>query len=155
MRNLTFAILFAAAVVAQAPSAKAQIIEFAGSFVLAKLNQTCIDAGWTLGDRAMARFTPPKIGDNGSSTRLSYFFTNFAENYTLPKGSLSSKFKKVNGVGIGRGPFSFNSKMRVTRLSPKNIKASTTFIEMAGNIQDFDGIAGCNISFRGGFARRF
>ena len=99
-------------------------------------------------------FTPPKLGSNGASTRLSYYFRFFSENYTLPRGRLTSKFKKVNGVGIGRGAFSFTARLRLTKFTPKTVKSSTTFIDMAGQIRDFDGVANCNISFRATFTRR-
>lgn len=103
MRQVALAILFAAPVVAQAPAAKAQFIEFAGSFVLTKLNQTCIGTGCIPVDHAMARSTRQKIGDNASSARLSRLFTSFAENYTLPRGQLTSNFKIVHGTGTGWG----------------------------------------------------
>lgn len=153
MKRLLFAAMMLVAVTAQAPSASAQLFEFRGVFVVTALNQAC-EEFWDVGDTATARFFPPRMGDNGPYTILSYFFRFFAEKYTLPKGNLTNKFKKVSGAAIGWGLGTFEAKMRLTKLSPKNIKKSTTFIDMQGQIQDFDGLAGCNITFRGTFTRR-
>lgn len=153
MKRLIFTIFMLAAVTAHAPSASAQNVEFLGIFALTSVTNPC-KIFWSVGDTGKSRFTPPKLASNGSSTRITNFYVFFAENYTLPSGKLSNRFKTVSGNGLGRSQFTFSAKMRVTRLSPSKIKAATKFIDMEGEIQNFNSISNCTVKFRATYTKR-
>lgn len=136
--------------------AQAARIEFRGTFHITSANQTCIDAGSaSVGEILSLRYNPRNVGDNGPATRVSVFDRFFAENYTLPSGSLiGTVFQNVDGAGIARGLFTFPAQMRITAQQPATLQLSTVSVTLTGNIKDFDAEPGCQIGFKAtGYAR--
>jgi hypothetical protein len=133
-----------------ASSATAAQVEFRGGFCLTAVNAACAAEGWGIGCSA-TRYSPRRLGDNGERTRLSYFNTFFAENYTLETGNLvGNTFRTVAGTSVGRSGSQFTSQMRITEQdpSPADISDTSPFVTLVGNIRDFDGIPGCNVTFK-------
>jgi len=156
MKKLASIFLFSIFLIANASVASAQDVRFRGTFVIAKLNQACKDVGWILGDLAPSQFVPGEVGDN-TFTGLSYFFTFFAEGYRHvgPYTDLTEgDFVDVFGAGAGRSGFTFNATLKLNSVKPGNITPNTNFVRMVGQIENFDGVSGCNITFRGSYNRR-
>ena len=156
MRSLTAILLFSLFVTTNVDSASAQRVEYRGTFVLTKVNQTCIDNGWFVGTTATVRFRPGGVSTNGS-TGLSIFFPFFAEgyNYGGPVTDLTQgDFLDVSGAGLGSGgPYDIFAKLRLTNLKPKTIQATTNFVTAVGQFRGFD-VQGCNVTFRMAANRR-
>lgn len=144
---LAIAFLFSSAATALAAQ-----VEWLGYICITSnpLSAACVTDGIGLGECASLRFSPPNIGTNGTSTRLSLFEQHWAENYTLPAGSLvGTTFQTVNGTGTAKGVWTFNSQMRMTQTpAPANLTAATKTVTLTGEIQDYDGAAGCDVTFR-------
>ena len=157
MKKLIALGLFALIMMTQSTTASAQRVEFRGVVFFTSVTQPCIDeGGYNVRDYMASRFTPGGVGDN-TFTGFSYFFIHFAEsyrttdNYTqLTKGN----FVEVAATGVGRGAFDFGARMRFTSVKPAAIKANTNTLRLVGEIQDLDGIAGCNAKFRAAYNRR-
>lgn len=156
MKRITIATLMFAAFLATATTASAAIVEFRGVFVITALTSACEVFGWSVGSLAKSPYTPPNVGDNGPSTRLSIFFTIYAENYRLPSGALTSTFQNVDAGGLGRGLFTFDNqaKMRLTLSKPSTVTATTQYIRMKGQIKNFNDIPNCKVTFRAAYVQR-
>ena len=155
MKNLAIVLLSCLFTIVGVSTASAQTVEFRGTVIITSLNQACIDEGWVLGDIATSRFRPGGVGGN-SDTRLSYFFTYFAENYFYDGAyqDLIGVFTDVSGTGVDSRGFHFDAQLRITTVQPGTINADTKYVRMFGRIKDFDGWPGCNINFRGAFNNR-
>ena len=107
MKGLAYPILAAAVICTTVPSASAKPIEFRGAVCVTAVNAACLAEGIDVGCGSTLRFTPPNLNaDSGPATRVSYFSTFFAENYTLASGNLvGTKFKTVTGTAVGRSGF--------------------------------------------------
>jgi hypothetical protein len=156
MKKLASVFLFSIFLMANASVASAQDVNFRGTFVITKLNQACKDVGWVRGDLAPSQFVPGGVGDN-AFTGLSYFFTFFAEGYhysgpyiDLTQGDSVVVF----GAGVGPSAFSFNAGLKLNSVKPGNITPNTSFLRIVGQIENFNGTSGCNITFRGSYNRR-
>lgn len=139
-----------------AAGALAVNIEWRGGVCLTAVNPACSAIGWSVGDCGSLRFSPPNVGTNGSSTKFATFWgNNFAEAYTKATGSLiGTTFRTVNGVGVGRSGFTFTSTMRFTSQIPGAPTATSDAITIVGDIKNFDGTVGCNMSFRAAVTRQ-
>lgn len=153
MRIFAIILMFSLFTLANVSTASAQDVEYRGTFVITKLNDPCLD-DWASGDLAPSRFVPEGVGDN-TFTGLSYFFTFFAENYSYfgPFKDLK-KWAVVNGTFVGRSGGDFPASLKFDTVSPYRITEKTNFVTLSGRIKDFDGITGCDISFRAAYNRR-
>lgn len=128
--------------------------EFRGSLCISSVSAACTAEGWNVGDCLLLRYSPPNIGTNGPKTELSLLGQSFADNYSLPSGSLvGTVFKPVAGTHVGRTGYSFDSQMRITSQSPPP-SASSNSVTISGNFRNFGGTASCNIAFRASGTRR-
>src|SRR5439155_11126409 len=92
------------AVCVMASGAMAKTIQFRGAFCITSVTAGCTDDGWTIGCYETSRYSPRNLGDNGPSTKLSFFDTFSGRNYTLANGNLvGSTFRTVDGTGIANG----------------------------------------------------
>jgi hypothetical protein len=136
---------------AMASTASAAQIEFRGALCFTATNATCVAQGWNTGCYSVSRYAPRRLGDNGEPTRLSFFDTFFAENYTRESGDLvSDTFRTVTGTAVGRSGFQFTSQMKITTQQPppSKLTAESPSVAITGSINDFDGIPGCNVDFK-------
>lgn len=137
--------------------AAAQTVDFRGDGTLSGFSAGCAEAGIEPGSSfdTRIRFRPAGVGDNGKSTRVSFFFDYYASSYRYDKGKLGNSFKPVFGGGTGSTTFYFENtvKMRITKLSPANISVSTKKVSISGEIQGFDDYPGCNANFSGNLVK--
>lgn len=121
--------------------------EWLGYFCITSnpLPAACVADGIGLGECATLRYAPPTAA-NGSSARVSLFEAHWAENYTAAGTLASSTLVPVSGTGVAAGVWTFNASMKFTQ-TPPTVTAATKTISFTGNAKDFDGAAGCNITF--------
>ena len=138
-----------------ATGANAANVEFRGGLCLTAANAACNAAGWDSGECFQMRFAPPNIADNGPQTKLSIFGGTFSLGFELQSGSLiGTTFKQVDVTKVARGGGTFQSQMRFTSQSPAAPTATTNFINMIGNIGNWDDVTGCTVGFRAAVTRR-
>lgn len=138
-------------------SAAAQVVEFRGGGFLTNFTAACQEGGWGPGPVYVnARYRPPRLGDNGPSTRLAFYTGHYANSYTLPNGNHSNRFQPVNGGGTGSVTYFFQQqpRMRVTLQQPANVRRNTQSLRLKGAIRRFDDYAGCNVTFEINLTRR-
>lgn len=158
-RGSAFALASGLAVLlATAATGHAAKVEFRGGVYVSDFSEACAYSNWPVGGYKYAnvRYRPPKLGDNGPSTRLAFYFDFWATSFVLPKGALGKKFKKViaGGTASGTYEYPFNPRLRVTSLSPSKVTESTTEVAIAGEIQGFDEFEDCNVKFRASMTKR-
>jgi hypothetical protein len=125
-------------------------VEFRGSGYVQDFSEECAQGGYTEAVYVNVRFRPRGMGMNGRSTRISFFFPQFhASSYELPKGKLGKTFKNVVGGATGSATSFFSNKprLRIVEMDPADIKKRTDGLLMSGQIQNFDGIEGCEAYF--------
>lgn len=159
VRGSMFALASGLAVLmATAATGNAQKVEFRGGAYLSDFSEACADLDWPVDgyQYANVRYRPPKLGDNGPSTRLAFHFNFWSTSFALEKGKLGKKFKKViaGGTGSSTYPYPFNPRLRITSLSPGKITESTTEVVIAGQIRGFDEADDCDVSFRASMTKR-
>ncbi len=138
-----------------AAGANAATIEFDGGLCLTAANAACNAAGWSAGGCFSTRFSAPNIGTNGPQTQLSIFSGTFSLGFVLQSGTLiGTTFKQVDVTKVARAGGTFQSQMRFTTQSPAAPKATTNFINMVGDVNNWDDVAGCTVSFRAAAPRR-
>ena len=131
-------------------AARAKDVEFRGGGYFRNFTAACADTGFTDPAYANAIYRPRKLGTNGNSTRFAFFFPPFyATSYELPKGKLRKAFKPVVGGATGTVTefFAVKPKMRITEMTPPKPRAKTRSLSISGEIENFDGKAGCKVDF--------
>lgn len=133
-------------------AAAAVLVEFKGEFKVTAQNQICTDISGDLTVVTMKmRLMMPNLGDNDSRTSMSLIIDGIgAANYTLPSGNLfGTTFKSVNYTNVYRyaGSTPGASKLRFKVQKPETLTIDTPDIRIKGDIKNFDGDVGCNVSF--------
>jgi len=150
MTKLAAAFL-AGAIASASPSlARADVVDFRGGGWISNFTEACVEVGW--GPRTLyvnARYRPPRLGDNGPNTRITFLTSHYATSYLLPEGNLTNRFKPVRGGGTGAGTFFFSQdpQMRITLQQPRNVRPRTPSVRLRGQIRDFDNTPGCRVNF--------
>ncbi len=122
--------------------------EFRGAFCISTANAACKAQGWDKGWCPFFRYSPPNVG-NGVRTEISIFDDGFSTGYVLNNGSLvGTAYKPVTAIKVARGGYTYSSTMRITSQVPRTPLATTPFINLSGNISNWDEIAGCVVGFR-------
>ena len=137
-----------------ASSALAAQVQFRGAILITAATQACLDNDDAhVGDFFDMRYSPPNVGDNGVSTRMTLLDLGCAQNFTLASGSLiGTTFRTVSSAFICRGAGTGTAQMRITAQSPANLSAAN-FANITGNINTFFD-PGCNVQFRGAGVRK-
>jgi len=150
--RFAYAVMFMGVI---ASSVSAAEVDFRGGICITSAAAACSTGSWKVGDCLDMRYRPPGLLGNGPATRLSFFTNDFAENYTLPTGTLiGTTYKTVNGTAIEEVARTFTAQMRITAQSPATLTATSNFVSSTGNIQDFDAVTGCTVGFRASGTRR-
>ena len=139
-----------AALAFSAATVSAAQVTFRGVLQFTAVTQACLDAGdGQPGEVWFMRFSPPNLGTNGPSTRLTLFYElGGAASFTLASGSLvGATFKNIETTGIFRGVGSSPATMRLRTQVPAAPTDTTTAISITGDTTDFTGDAGCTVSF--------
>lgn len=150
--------LATALAVASGLAVSAETVEFRGGGYLSGLSQACQDAGWPSAGPFFvnARYQPPRLGDNGPQTRLSFYLSHYAAGYTLARGNLSRRFQPVAGGAVGPDAQMFDrpARMRVSQQTPANVRMGTPRLRLRGQIRRMDGVPGCTADFDVSLTRR-
>jgi hypothetical protein len=130
----------------------AVLVEFRGEFKVTAQSQICTDiSGDLTAVTFKMRLMMPNLGDNDSRTSMSLIIDGIgAANYTLPSGNLfGTTFKSINYSNVYRyaGTTPGASKVRFTVQRPQTLTIGTQDIRIKGDIKNFDGDVGCNVSF--------
>jgi hypothetical protein len=154
MRNLVITLLTSAALMGAAEAAQ---VNFQGDLVITGKAGTC--PGDPTGGHFFARYRPNIAGNpDNVGTKLTLFSPGFGLGFRLNTGNFnvgpSSAFKAVSDwVSLGGNFGAFGPVPRIRYLShaatPAGpVTANTQFINIVGQIQNFDEAAGCTITFR-------
>jgi len=149
-RPLTTIALAVALVMAGSATVSAQIVEYRGGGFLTNFTQACQQGGWGPGPAYVnARYRPPRLGNNGPSTRLAFYTGHYANSFVLPQGDLTNRFKAVSGGGTGSVTYFFAGRpqMRVTQQTPSTVRRGTAHLRLKGQIRRFDDYPGCRVTF--------
>lgn len=125
-------------------------VTWRGNMCVTAFTAACPAGDWELACYSMA-FRPPNLGDNGPNTLFAFGDEEFRYGMRLASGTLvGSTPKTVTQTTITTGGFSPPSgvTMRFATQSPASITTTTPNVFMTGVINNIDGYAGCNISFR-------
>jgi hypothetical protein len=144
MRGLLFALMASAALVGQADAAK---IQWQGPFIITGKIGAC-DYDPT-GEDFSVRFMPEIAGsENGPGGRFSLVGGHhYGYAFKLPSGNFDAQFRAVESVGWGAGFGPTDTRVRFISVAPA-ITANAPFLLITGQIRNFDGMAGCTVSFR-------
>ncbi len=131
--------------------AEAARARWQGSFIVKKATGTCLDYN-PVGSNGISRFEPQLAGtDNGPGSSFSFFYYGgHAAGFRLQSGVgvFTSAFKDVDNASIG---FDFGSDdtntvaVRFITQLPGTLKATTKFINIVAEIQNYDFMAGCTV----------
>jgi hypothetical protein len=146
MKTLALAALSMIGMVSAATAAR---VEFVGALNVTGVSAACTSAQETSVNQIyQMRYNPPNLGVTDPRTSVSLHEQGGSQNYTLPSGTLvGTTLQPVNGTGIYRQAVSFSASMDIATQAPATLKTSTKSVTITGEIDDFDGVAGCNVLF--------
>lgn len=132
-----------------APAGAQEIVEFRGFGYLQNFTAGCADTGWVGTPQFNVRYRPSGVGSNGPSSRLSFFDRFYAFSLRLQDGRFNRTWQQVDAGGTGSTTFQWENpaSVRVTRHAPSSIGATTPQVRLVGQIRNFDGVVGCNVTF--------
>lgn len=145
---------FAVVVLALASSttaASAARTEFVGAINVLTVTPACTNAQETSAHTIYhMRYNPANLGVVDDRTALSLHEQGGSQNYTLASGSLvGTTFQTVTGTFIYRLAGTYTTTMRFTSQQPATLSVSTPSVTFVGDINNFDGVTGCTVHFRG------
>jgi hypothetical protein len=141
--------LVAAAAMTVSTAEAATHVEFSGSFCITAANSTCTANGWTVGKCGATRYLPFNVGDDGTTTRLDVFFRTYAIDTYSPSANLVGlTYQPMTVTKVAGSGYQFSANARISAQSPVSPTNTTEFITMSGDVQNWDGITGCDISFK-------
>lgn len=131
----------ATAAAAQTPS------HFRGNACIQSVNAACAAEGWSVGNCATARFTPPNYGSNGNRTGLSLFWGYYGQQFTYAGGSMiGTTMRPLTVSQIGNGASTYNATGRIAAQAPAAPAAATVYLNNTLVINGFSGT--CNVTMR-------
>ena len=89
----------------------------------------------------------PNYNGGPNTTRVSFFLPYFANNFTLPTGTLvGTTFKQVNATGLGQSATGYKAQARIPAMTPAAPAPATVFVTATVDINGFDSDAPtCNV----------
>ncbi|MFH1793769.1 MAG: hypothetical protein ABIK36_07685 [Pseudomonadota bacterium] len=148
MRSIAGRLFFVGALLgAGATAAAAQANHFRGSACIQTVTAGCAAVGVTRGMCYDSRLRPPNYNGGPNSTRISFFLPYFANNFTLPTGTLlGTTFKQVNATGLGQSVTGFTARARIPAMTPAAPAPATVYVSATVDINGFDSDAPtCNV----------
>ena len=134
--------------------ASATYVEFNGSFCLTATNSACQAQGWNSGECLVTRYVPKGFNNGGAATNMSLFAHSYAVNFVSPSASLIGQtFQPVTVTKVCSIGYEFTANMRFTSQSPVSPTATTSFITIGGDIENWDGVTGCTVGFKAAYTR--
>lgn len=132
---------------AGATAASAQANHFRGSACIQTVTAACASVGVARGMCFNSRLRPPNYNGGPNSTRISFFLPYFANNFTLPTGTLvGAAFKQVNATGLGQSVTGYTAQARIPVMTPAAPAPATVYVNATVDINGFDSDAPtCNV----------
>ena len=133
--------------------ARAQTVEWSGFGFLSGFTEACAEIGYPVGGRIQVDtlFLPSGIGDNGTSSRLTFFERQYASSLVLSEGRFDNTWRRVQAGGLGADMEQWPRPTRVRARSqwPNNdtVNATTPHIRIVGGVRGVRGAADCDYSF--------
>ena len=95
-------------------------------------------------------YRPAGVGDNGTATHFAFGNDGFRYGLDLSSGNLvGTAYKPVSQTTVTAFGFTpSNVSLRFTSQKPSTLTATTTSVEIVGNVKNIDGEIGCNLGFR-------
>ena len=131
-------------------AATAQSNHFRGNACIQTVSAGCAAIGVTAGGCSTARYRPANYNGQGNSSRLSLFNPYYAQNFTLPTGTLvGAAFKSVNVTQVGQSTTLYTATARIPAQAPASPVAATVYLNATIDINGFDSDAPtCNVRMR-------
>lgn len=128
------------------PAAAANV-EWRGAAVLTAVTGCGTD--YAVGNSIPIRYRPSGLGTNGTGSKFAFHQTFYAQAFMV-SGRFPATLTTVNagGTGAGWGAFAVAAKFKMTSITPSAYTATTPSLAFVGEIQNFEDVAGCNVSFR-------
>ena len=136
--------------------AHAQNVIFEGGAFLGEFSPPCAEHGWNGRPYFHVQFMPAALGDNSNRTRLTFFLRDYAQSYTLPESDFRPSFRLVEAghTGWETSYFENPTRLRVTEMTPRQVRMNTDRVLMRGDIRNFNDRPGCEVSFTMHVVRR-
>jgi hypothetical protein len=158
MKRYTLSAGLFAAALALVGSANAAQVNFQGEFIITAKSATGCPSD-PVGEHFVARFRPQIAGNpDNQGTNLTIFGQRYAQGYRVNTGGFpvggTAAFRAVDqsmSLGGGFGPFQPTPAIRFLSqaATPAGaVTANTQFINIVGQLRNYDGMAGCTITFR-------
>lgn len=144
--NKIFAIASGLLALSVLPAAAANV-EWRGAAILTAVTGCGTD--YAVGNAIPIRYRPSGLGDNGANSKFAFHQTFYAQSFVVT-GRFPATLTTVNagGTGAGWGSFAVAAKFKMTSITPSSYTAATPSLAFVGEIQNFEDVAGCNVSFR-------
>ncbi len=136
--------------------AHAQNVIFEGGAFLGEFSPACAEHGWQGRPYFHVHFMPAAVGGNENRTRLTFFLRDYAQSYTLPESDFRPSFRLVEAghTGWETSLFENPTRLRVTEMTPRQVRLGTDRVLMRGDIRNFNDRPGCEVSFTVHVVRR-
>ena len=107
-------------------------------------------AGWNpVGSVFNSKFRPAGVGTNGSNSHFAVFDKAWATGFFLPNSSFNTTFRSVGATVIGSGSGTYsNAQVKFVSQAPATILNTSRFINISGQIKNFDFNVGCTVNSR-------
>jgi hypothetical protein len=132
-----------------APS-EAQVVRWHGHFTIVSKSGTCPIYD-PVGDHGFVRFRPQLAGtDNGPGTRLAVYRDRNLTAFRLASGLFSENLKVVEETYAADAAYVDNAnpvRVRFLSQTPRKINANTPFINVVGQIDNYDLMSECRVTF--------
>ena len=155
MNRLLLAAILSTAMFTTAQAAVA--VTWLGHFSITSNSASCV--GNYVGQRGLVQFTPELAGTtNGPGTKITFIQDIRAAAFRLNAGLFDTTLKTVDSIYIDRdfGPKDATPvQIRFLQQDPVIIQTNSGFIEIKGDIRNYDGVAGCTIKFSSAVSPKF
>jgi hypothetical protein len=134
------------------------LIVWQGAATLTSLSSACATINHKPGDSAFSVFRP-RLDPAEPKSAISFTFTRSAHAFFRSGGGSD----QMNGAGSYTSPW-YSGRVTSTpggntgtynfHLTPATVLATTPVVTIVGTINNFHGIVGCTVGFKGAFDRR-
>jgi hypothetical protein len=102
-----------------------------------------------VGNHYVARFQPRNLSDNGTNSRFAWFSDDYAQSFQLDNASFDTTWRAVQFTSIwtDAGSPPFTTSVRFLSQAPATILVNTNFINVVGQIANYDFQQGCIVTF--------
>jgi hypothetical protein len=140
---------------AMAATASPALAEWRGAYFVTTATSACSSIKVAAGSTGTLRYRVPGVLNNGTTTRMGFFTTSGAHGYQF-EGAIApgGAAVVVLGGGVSTGPYAIlGAKLSIQSRSPATLATSTEFVTLKATVENMQGVAGCNVSFRASLTR--